>query len=49
MHNDLINLLYDIYPSYLTDNDSMDENDLMNMTGYRYLISIFNINIDIDA
>lgn len=51
MHNDLINLLYDIYPSYLTNNDSMDENDLMNMIGYRYLISIFmsNIDIDIDA
>lgn len=32
MHNDVIYLLYDIYPSNLTDNNSKDENDLMNMT-----------------
>lgn len=32
MHNDLINLLYDIYPSNLTNNNSMDESGLMNMT-----------------
>lgn len=48
MHNDLINLLYDIYPSCLTDNDIWMEM-IMNMTGYRYLISIFNRNIDIIA
>lgn len=37
-----------IYPSNLTDND-MDDNDLMNDYGYRCLISIFEVNIDINA
>lgn len=48
MYNDFINLLYDIYFLYFINNDSMDENDLMNMIGYRYLILIFMLNIDID-
>lgn len=31
------------------DNNNMDENDLMNDYGYRCLISILDINIDIKA
>lgn len=45
----IVLIYYMIHPSNLTEYSNMDENDFMNVVMETRLISIFDINIDINV